>query len=78
MAWGLVVEADLPPIKADRGQIEQVIMDVVLGMSDTGCGMTDDTRNHLFVPLFATKEAGRTLCARALENSGYVQDRARW
>jgi len=28
-------------------------------IEDTGCGMTDETRRHLFTPFFSTKENGR-------------------
>jgi signal transduction histidine kinase len=31
---------------------------VVLRVSDSGCGMTDDVRSHLFEPLFTTKKHG--------------------
>ncbi len=92
-------DAGLHPIKADRGQIEQVITNlvvnardampgggtvtiatanltlddvaaraqpgmapgsyVVLTVSDTGTGMSDDTKAHLFEPFFTTKAAGK-------------------
>ena len=91
--------AGLHPVKADRGQLEQVITNLVvnardampkggtvtiatenivlddvtaraqpglspgnyvlLAVSDTGSGMTDDTKAHLFEPFFTTKAAGK-------------------
>jgi len=90
---------DLWPVKADPGQIEQVIMNlainardampeggtlaietenvmvseplpagtahvptgqyVVLGVSDTGCGIDQATMSHLFEPFFTTKVKGK-------------------
>jgi PAS domain S-box-containing protein len=90
-----ILSPDIPPVKADIGQIEQVIMNlavnaadamptggcltietasatleevdtaihpetkpgkyVMLNVSDTGCGMDNETLKHLFEPFFSTK-----------------------
>ncbi len=101
----LQLEKDLPPIVADAGQIQQVIMNLItnaseaigeragvvtistgvqecdeaylyqsrikgdhaagrfvyLEVSDTGCGMHEETQARLFDPFFTTKFSGRGL-----------------
>ena len=94
-----MLAADLDSVRADRVQLEQVIMNlavnardampnggfiridtanvrvdsavaaqdgiiplgeyVVLSVGDTGIGMTDEVRAHLFQPFFTTKERGK-------------------
>jgi CheY-like chemotaxis protein len=84
------LEPACAPVKADPGQIEQVIMNlalnardampdggtlairtanaspgravrgfVLLEIEDTGCGMDDEARKHLFEPFYTTKGPGK-------------------
>ncbi len=93
------LDSDLGDIKADPGQVEQVIMNLVvnardamlsggiltietqnvridesyrqqhpevvpgayilLAVSDTGCGIDEETQNQIFEPFYTTKESGK-------------------
>jgi two-component system NtrC family sensor kinase len=75
---------DLPEITADRGQLNQVLFNLVvnalqaidsggkitvqtqrrgnrisLTVQDTGCGMSDEVMEQIFIPFFTTKDVGQ-------------------
>jgi signal transduction histidine kinase/ActR/RegA family two-component response regulator len=85
------LDGSLCPVLADPGQIEQVLINLVVNardamegpgridiethvavfvepapgryaeitITDTGCGMSDEVKRHLFEPYFTTKETGK-------------------
>ncbi|TYT76085.1 sensor histidine kinase [Desulfobotulus mexicanus] len=83
----LLLSPELPPIVSDKGQLQQVFLNiltnafaavenggcikirtrfeirkkkVLVSIEDNGCGMTEETRKHIFDPFFSTKKGSGT------------------
>jgi CheY-like chemotaxis protein len=99
IALDLVLAPDLGLIKADAGQLEQVVLNLALNardamphggvltietadvehwvlllVRDTGCGMDERTKKHLFEAFFTTKPKGRGTGLGLSTVDGIVRD----
>jgi two-component system, cell cycle sensor histidine kinase and response regulator CckA len=63
MPKGGQITIETTNLESHGGQVEhREVMPgsyVMIAVSDTGCGMDDDTRSHVFEPFFTTKEQGK-------------------
>jgi PAS domain S-box-containing protein len=78
----LTIETWEQDVEQDQAHAEQPIAPgryVMIGISDTGAGMDEETRRRLFEPFFTTKEAGKgtglglsTVYGIVTQSGGYI------
>jgi PAS domain S-box-containing protein len=55
----LIIETRNVELPFDNAESAETTAFVLLSMSDTGCGMTPETKSRLFEPFYTTKEQGK-------------------